>query len=165
MAIGEVNQGEGAGSKTRATVARLLLTLAALVTCVGAALADWNDTHIYNPRWPPHAKFHTGQTISMGVALGLSTLLFTWRRSGDARTNLLAATLFAGTYWWTQAAANFVPGTAWTDPEFLKQGQSLTQFPPQGYIDIALTCVVLLAAWLGWPRSGEREASRGQIAG
>ncbi len=142
----------------KAIAARVLLSLAALFTGVGGVVADWNATHLFNPHWPPHAKFHNGQTMAMGVVLGLSTLLFTWRRAGDARTNLLAAVLFAGTYWWTQAAANFFPGVAWIDPEFLKPGQSLTQFPIQGYLDIVVTCVVLLAAWLGWPRADEGAA-------
>lgn len=133
---------------TRATIARLLLTLVAIVTCVGAFIADWNVSHIYNPHWPPHAKFHNGQTMAMGVLLGLATLFFTWRRSGEKRTNVLAATLFGGIYWWTQAAANFFPGVAWTDPELLRPGQTLTQFPPQGYLDIGMTAVVLISAWL-----------------
>ena len=143
----------------RATIARLLFTLVAIVTSVGAFIADWNVTHIYNPRWPPHARFHNGQTMSMGVLLALATLLFTWRRAGDARTNGLAATLFAGVYWWTQAAANFFPGVAWTDPEFLKPGQSLTQFPPQGYIDLVLTALVLLATWLWFTGARARRAA------
>lgn len=145
---------------TRATVGRIVHTLVALVTGVGAFVADFNATHIYNPRWPPHAKFHTGQTMSMALALALPALFFTWRRAGDARTNVLAATLFAGTYWWTQAAANFFPGVAWTDPELLKPGQSLTRFPPQGYLDIVLLSLVLLGAWLRASGLRERATNR-----
>ncbi len=34
---------------------------------------------IYNPTWPPHAKFHNGQTMSMGAGLAAMTLWQLWR--------------------------------------------------------------------------------------
>ncbi|KAF7859745.1 hypothetical protein EAF04_008824 [Stromatinia cepivora] len=58
---------------------RILLTLSALSQGISPFIADWNETHIYNPRWPPHAKFHNGQTMSMGILLCLVTLYYTWR--------------------------------------------------------------------------------------
>ncbi|KAL1638638.1 hypothetical protein SLS58_008756 [Diplodia intermedia] len=61
------------------TPGQALLTLVGLTTSFGCYLADWNDTHIYHPRWLPHAKFHNGQTMSMGLLLGLATLWYTWR--------------------------------------------------------------------------------------
>lgn len=35
---------------------RVLLTLDSVMLLFGAFLADYNHTHIFNPRWPPHAK-------------------------------------------------------------------------------------------------------------
>lgn len=61
------------------TPGRTLLTLVALVTSTGCFLADWNETHIHNPTWPAHAKFHNGQTMSTGLALGLAALWHIWR--------------------------------------------------------------------------------------
>jgi len=58
---------------------RVLLTIIAAGNAIGPYIADFNHTHIFNPNWPPHAKFHNGQTMSMGVALGLATFYFTWR--------------------------------------------------------------------------------------
>ena len=57
-----------------------LVSLVALFTSCAAYVMDWNVTHIYNPNWPPHAKFHNGQTMSMGLLLGLLGLWFVWRR-------------------------------------------------------------------------------------
>lgn len=51
------------------SLGRILLALVAVVTSVGGYIADWNETHVYNPRWPPHAKFHNGQTMSMYFTL------------------------------------------------------------------------------------------------
>ena len=37
-----------------------LLTLANVITVVAPLAADWNDSHIFNERWPAHARFHGG---------------------------------------------------------------------------------------------------------
>ena len=53
---------------------KLLISSAAAAGMVGPYLFDWNETHIFNATWPPHAKFHNAQTMSSGVVLGLATL-------------------------------------------------------------------------------------------
>jgi hypothetical protein len=135
----------------RLLVARCLFTTNAIGIAVGGFAADWNHTHIFNPDWPPHAKFHNGQTLAFGVLCAAATLFFAWRRSGDRRTNILAAAITGGLTLWAQAAAYTVPGIAWTDPKFLRPDQSLDDFGPQIYFEMAVTFVVLLAAWLAWP--------------
>jgi hypothetical protein len=99
---------------------RILLTIVGLFTCTSAFLADWNETHIHNPRWPPHAKFHNGQTMSMGLALGMLTLYYLWRplMVESAKDNLNIVVTFASLYWVTQLSAILFPGTMFTDPEF-----------------------------------------------
>ncbi|OCL12068.1 hypothetical protein AOQ84DRAFT_285942, partial [Glonium stellatum] len=81
-------------------------------------------THVLNPSWPPHAKFHNGQTMSMGLSLGLLTLYYTWRRpTPPARRrgdddDLFTAAVLASLYWVTGLSAILYPGTMWMDPEF-----------------------------------------------
>lgn len=146
-------------------IGRGLFTANALAVGVGGLRADWNATHLFNPRWPPHAKFHDAQTMSVGVALGLTTLFFTWRQAGDPKTNVLAATVAGCTLWQTQLAANFFPETAWTDPEFLGPGQSLKQVSPLASWDLAATGLMLFAAWLCWPPNPAKAAAdaRGRL--
>lgn len=118
------------------TPGRALLALVGIVTSVGGYLADWNETHVYNPRWPPHAKFHNGQTMSMGLLLGLATLYYLFRSSSSRaieRESLHTATLFASLYWVTQLSAVLYPGSLPEDPEF---GDGF----PQAYL-----CAVLLS--------------------
>jgi hypothetical protein len=35
---------------------RSLLTLANVITAAAPVAADWNDSHIFNSRWPAHAR-------------------------------------------------------------------------------------------------------------
>jgi hypothetical protein len=35
---------------------RILLTIDGFLLFVGAPIADYGPTHMFNPNWPPHAK-------------------------------------------------------------------------------------------------------------
>jgi hypothetical protein len=136
----------------RVIIGRVLLTVVGLFTAVAPYLADWNATHIYNPNWPPHARFHNGHTMAAATMLGLATIWFAWRRVGDRRTNIIAAGLFAALYWASQATAFVFPGVAWTAPEFLEAGQTLSQLAPQQVLEAIVLTLVAVATWLARPR-------------
>lgn len=102
-------------------LSKSLLAVVSLLTSTGCFLADWNETHIYNDRWTPHAKFHNGQTMSMGLLLGLITAFYTFRpaRTAELRSHHLDVVAIAGAlYWVTQLSAFAYPGSLATDPEF-----------------------------------------------
>ncbi|KAH8881197.1 hypothetical protein GQ53DRAFT_668284 [Thozetella sp. PMI_491] len=130
---------------------KILLTIDALGLLFGAPLADYNHTHMFNPRWPPHAKFHNAQTISLSVILGGATLWYAWQSSiMKPKTPVLAAQLkreslrvaaFTGSiYWLAGLSAILYPGTMGLDPEFGGPGF------PQRPIFIGFACLALT----GW---------------
>ena len=127
-------------------VSRLLFTLSALGLAVGAHVADMNPSHILNDRWPPHAKFHTGQTLSMSLLLALLTIFFAWRKTSDQREAVLATAGFAAAYWFTQATAISYPNTAFYDPEFLTAHSFTLGLPVQAYFEIGFLAVITLAS-------------------
>lgn len=101
---------------SKITTGRALLTFTSFVTMTAAYIADWNHTHIYNPDWPPHAKFHNAQTMSMGAALGLLGLYLLWtHRDAWSPFRLQVVVGAASLYWITQLSAIFYPGTALVD--------------------------------------------------
>jgi len=95
----------------------MLVSLIAIFTCILPYLADWNTTHIYNPLWPPHAKFHNAQTMVLGALLGLLAIYCLWFRRGVSKQQRLnEAVVLTSLYWLAQLPAIFFPGTALTDP-------------------------------------------------
>lgn len=73
---------------------RWLLGGLAVMTATNGYLIDWNRTHLFNPNWPPHAKFHDAWSILLGTALGASSLAYL--RKGDVDTVALLSALFWG---------------------------------------------------------------------
>jgi len=101
--------------------AKGLLTFSAISHILGPFVADFNETHVRNPNWPPHARFHNGQTMSMGAGLGLLILHYTWRSANKGRgkkDDFLSAALVGSIYFGAALTAIFYPGSSGVDPEF-----------------------------------------------
>lgn len=95
---------------------KVLLTLSSLWSACGSYRFDWNETHIHNPEWPPHAKFHNAQTMSTGAALGAAATYLLWGHRGPwTKARLQVTTAAASVYWVTQLSATLYPGTALSD--------------------------------------------------
>ncbi|KAI0552443.1 hypothetical protein F4679DRAFT_89412 [Xylaria curta] len=127
---------------------RILLTIDSFLLIVGSPVADYSATHIFNPNWPPHAKFHNGQTITMSVMLGLATLFYTWRSpaSPTVQKEFRLISAFTGSiYWLAGLCAILYPGTMGLDPEFGGPG-----FPQAPLFGFATVCA-LFGSWLDTP--------------
>ena len=46
---------------------RLLLSLVLVATAGGLIGFQWNETHVFNPGWQPHARFHAVQLVWLGT--------------------------------------------------------------------------------------------------
>lgn len=113
---------------------KILVSLVAVWAAFGSYIFDWNETHIFNPRWPPHAKFHNAQTMLLGTTIGLFALYVLWLKSLTDESKLKIASVLASLYWITQAGAILFPGTALHDPEFSHPGQA----PAQLIVDVVM---------------------------
>ncbi|EMC96318.1 hypothetical protein BAUCODRAFT_107842 [Baudoinia panamericana UAMH 10762] len=137
---------------------RLLLTLVSLVTAIAPYIADFNTTHVYNPLWPGHARFHNGQTMSMGAYLGLLTLYKTWVSSSNAVDDHLATPCVVGAaYYVTQASAYYYPGaTAWDPPQSFGVG------PVHLFVVVPMLSLVGVAFGMERWRVGRQGRGRGK---
>lgn len=137
---------------------RWTLSAVALFTATSPFLADWNETHIYNPSWTGHAKFHNAQTMTFGLLLGLSALAVLWLLPRGNRQNLISGAYLAAIYWAAQLPAILFPGTAFVDPEFAHYvprvfGVEILQ------VHLAVVLVALCAAAAFWPEKPGRTVS------
>ncbi|KAI5861318.1 hypothetical protein GGS23DRAFT_146057 [Durotheca rogersii] len=137
---------------------RVLLTVDALGMAIGTVVADcFNETHMFNPRWPPHAKFHNVQTVLLAEMLAALTLYYTWRRARTAelrREHLFGAAWAGSAYWAAGLLSILPPGTAGRDPEF--GGPAF----PQAKLFVALAACGLLGAWLEARRVAAAERAK-----
>ncbi len=93
-----------------------LLTLANLITAVAPVAADWNDSHIFNERWPGHARFHGVTALTMTSTLASVNIASLWSGRGDPSTGRFFAAAVPVAYWAPFFLAPLVPGTAVDDP-------------------------------------------------
>ena len=104
------------------TPGRTILLFGNLMYGFGAFYFHFNETQVYNPRWPPHAKFHNGQTMSMAVCLAATSTYFAFRptltnSAISAKDSIFEAAIIGSLYCFTGISAIFYPGTAWVDPD------------------------------------------------
>ncbi|KAI0898855.1 hypothetical protein F4806DRAFT_455824 [Annulohypoxylon nitens] len=125
---------------------RLLLTIDAGGLAIGSVVADcFNETHMFNPRWRPHAKFHNAQTVAMAVILSGLTLYYTWRhaKTPELRREFAFVSAVTGSiYWIAGLLAILPPGTMGVDPEFGGPGF------PQAKVFVGFMVAGLVGAWL-----------------
>jgi len=94
------------------TVARILLTIAAVQYGLVPLVIDLSPSHVFHTHWPPHARFHMVWLLSLSLSIGVFVVwLIWWKSREDNRYMRLAcipgfivlgsffvATLLIGTY-------------------------------------------------------------------
>jgi len=131
----------------RTTTGKRLLTGVAVFTTLGGFLFDWNKTHLFNPKWPPHAKFHDAMTITLGSILGLSGLYLLQKKKGEKTTNLQFGTLLPAFFWAAQAGSFAFPGAKGLEAEF---PEKVPQLGPIRLNEGAVSTLMLAILGLGY---------------
>jgi hypothetical protein len=130
-----------------------LLTLANVITVVAPLAADWNDSHIFNKRWPAHARFHGVTALTMTTALSSANIWSVWSSESDQSTTRFFAAAVPVAYWAPFFLAPLVPGTAVDDPPYPVQRVAGV---PVSLLGAAATVATATAGWLI-----DRHSSRG----
>ena len=106
--------------------------------------------HLYNPRWPAHAKFHNCQTMVIGIILGLASLWLLFGMGTLTIPHLLMAAVVAGAYFVSMLFAPMFPDTAWHDPEFAQLDPMPLGLPSQKLVAIVICALLFAASLLAW---------------
>jgi hypothetical protein len=98
---------------TRTTVGLGLLTGLGAFIAISAIVFDFTSTHLYNPAWPAHARFHGYLSVARTVLIMAVGVALAWGpvRAGDRRGWAVLALLLLGwlAIWFVAPLA--VPGT------------------------------------------------------
>ena len=99
---------------------------------------------VKNPKWPPHARFHNGQTLSLAIMTAVMSLYFAFRTAlpnstiSPKESAFIAAAI--GSYYPVSGLTSILyPGADWSDPEYPHGGA-------QKYLFSGFTGVL----WLGY---------------
>jgi hypothetical protein len=101
-----------------------------------------------NPAWPPHAKFHNGQTMLLGVSGGFVCLYLLFASGPLTHRMFFLAAGAAAMYWASMVLAPLFPGTAWYDPEFKDASHRPFGFSPPQVLSYVLCGLEVLAVIL-----------------
>ena len=130
---------------------RGLLTLANLITAVAPVAADWNDSHIFNQRWPSHARFHGVTALAMTSSLAGLNLWSLWSQATDRPTSRLFAAAVPVGYWAPFLVAPLVRGTGVDDPP---HPIPRVAGVPTSLLGAAATTLTAVSGWLLDRRAG-----------
>jgi hypothetical protein len=84
---------------SRTKAGKSLLTFAVAAFSAINVLADWNKTHIFNPTWPPHARFHAADMSVIVWSASAIAIWLLWRRSSEPEVGIRVALLISLALW------------------------------------------------------------------
>lgn len=89
---------------------KLLITISVMLFLVVIPVLELNASHVFNPEWPPHARFHNMWQIITNCCLGLLCLWLVWVKSNTLLSGVLVLCIMGGVLA-AQTFADFYGGT------------------------------------------------------
>lgn len=129
---------------------RIILSTVLIDTGVVSTAVDWNSSHIFNPTWVPHARFHDIAMLHLLNGVCILALWLMWRRSKEPEIGVRVAALIPVIFWGAFFYGTIlVPGTSLkADPNEVLP--SIAGIPLYPNVIVALINVVLAGVgyWL-----------------
>jgi hypothetical protein len=91
----------------------IALSFSLVMTVVISVAKDLDDTHLFNPLWPPHARFHDAAMLNLLAGACAVALWLLWRKGKEPHIAAIVAgampIIFWSAFFWVSAV---VPGAS-----------------------------------------------------
>ena len=77
-------------------IARILLTFAVLTFALLIPILEINASHVFNDRWPAHARFHEVWQLTTNFGIGLLCLWLVWFKNRISLASILVTLVMGG---------------------------------------------------------------------
>lgn len=77
-------------------IEKILVTLGVLVYLVVIPILEINDSHVFNPTWPAHARLHEVWQLTTHCALGVFCLWLAWFKQQIRIAGVLSIIVMGG---------------------------------------------------------------------
>jgi hypothetical protein len=79
-------------------ISRILITFCILIFSVVVPILEINASHVFNPNWPAHARFHEVWQLITNCGIGLLCLWLVWLKGKIQMASVLVAHAMQGLY-------------------------------------------------------------------
>jgi len=127
-------------------ISKILITVVSISLPVGGWFFDvvkLPPTHLFNPAWPPHARYHSACWLFAITLAAMGSLWLLWGNytERNSRLAIWSAGFLPGFFYLSFLLALLIPGTtAWNDGETPFQ-----LLPPQVIIAAGMLVVLIIA--------------------
>jgi len=125
----------------------LLLAIAG-GTAISGFVMDMNRTHMFNPRWTPHSKFHDAITIMNGTFLGSAALYFLLSKKQRNKSGLGMGAFLPGIFWGSLLSAFAFPGAKGIESEFPEKVPKIGNVAINESAAASLTLLLLVVGYI-----------------
>lgn len=125
---------------------KIILTILSVFTIFITSVMDLNDTHMTNPLWTPHARFHWAAQYFSTLAICILVLVGVWGNYAEkgSRLSILVLGLSLLSFWGMFVPALLMPGTS-TAPDGMVVSENFpkifTKIHPNFIISVVISCI------------------------
>lgn len=77
-------------------ISRILITLSVVIFAIVIPILEVNSSHVFNPNWPSHARFHEVWQLTTNCGIGLLCLWLAWVRNKVELASVLVVLVMGG---------------------------------------------------------------------
>jgi len=77
-------------------ISRILITISVLIFAILIPFLEVNDSHVFNPSWPAHARFHEVWQLITNCGIGMLCLWLAWLKNKIQLASILVTLVMGG---------------------------------------------------------------------